>query len=514
MTKLLNERGNDAAQARHFRTDHLQRDLKGRSIKGGLVTTTAQACKFLLQTGSTIFLARLLTPQDYGLVGMVTAITGLIGLFKDLGLSMATVQKAEINHSQVNTLFWVNVAVSLILAALTALLAPLIAGFYQEPRLVGITLALAIGFIFGGLTVQHQALLNRQMRFKSLAVIDVTAMTVSIGVALIAVSLGAGYWALVLMQLALGISKFVGDWIACSWRPTLPRWDASTHGMLAFGSNLTGFNLINYVARNLDNVLIGRFWGAQELGLYAKAYQLLMLPLTQINAPIGAVAVPSLSRLVDSPERYRRAYLRILEKLTIITMPMIAFTIVCADWLITLLLGEQWVEASRIFAWLSFSALTQPVSYTTGWLFITQNRTQHMFQWGLVGGGLSVLAILIGLPWGATGVAAVYAISGLLIRTPILFWFAGRTGPVKIRDFYHTMAPAATASICAVLGLLIFRQWVVVPQQWIGLAIALPLSGLITLGVLLLLPSGRAALQDFPDLLKVLREGKRNKTAS
>lgn len=491
---------------RYFRTDHLNADLKKRSVRGGAVTLVAQACKFTLQMGSTVILARLLAPQDYGLVGMVTAVTGFVALFKDMGLSMATIQKAEINHRQISNLFWVNIAVSLVLTLVTCAIAPVVALFYNEPRLTLITIVSAIGFLFGGLTVQHQALLNRQMRFTALAAIDIAAMCFGVLSAVALAWYGAGYWALVVMQIAIAIGQMGGVWLLCSWRPSLPTRNSGVRSLLVFGGNITGFNVINYFSRNLDNILIGRYWGAQQLGLYAKAYQLLLMPLQQINAPIAAVALPALSRLAEVPDRYRVAYLRILEKLTMLTMPGIVFTIATSDWLVWLLLGSQWMEASRIFSLLAIVALTQPVANTTGWLFVTQGRTQHMLQWGLVGGSLAIASIIAGLPWGAVGVAASYSISGLCIRTPLLFWFVGRAGSVRAGDLYRTLAPSAVASLSTLLTLLAFRQWVEISHPLVGLAIAAVITVGVTLLIFLALPASRAALQDFKSLLYTLKQ--------
>jgi O-antigen/teichoic acid export membrane protein len=222
-------------------------------------------------------LARLLTLQDFGLISMVTAFTGLASLFRDMGLSMATVQRPHIDHAQVSTLFWVNVAISVVITSITAMLGPLIAWFYGEPRLKWITIVSAVAFIFGGLTVQHQALLRRQMRFTALAIIDVGSMLAGIIVAITSSLYGAGYWALVLNQLVVGITTAMGVWLLCDWRPGLPVGHSGVRSMLAFGGNLTGANVLNYFVRNFDNILIGWYWGAQQLGLYTRAYQLLVI---------------------------------------------------------------------------------------------------------------------------------------------------------------------------------------------------------------------------------------------
>src|SRR5438046_2896514 len=175
-----------------------------------------------------------------------------------------------------------------------------------------------------------------------------------------------------------------GVWTACKWRPGLPTRGAGVRSMLAYGGNLTGFNVMTFFARNLDNALIGKFWGAYQLGVYSRAYQMLLMPMQQINAPFAAVAVPALSRLSDSPERYRAAYLKILQKIAMLTMPLVAFMIATSDWLVLFLLGAKWQEAGRIFMLLGIAAIIQPVTKTTWWLFSTQGRTRDLFHWAII----------------------------------------------------------------------------------------------------------------------------------
>ncbi len=484
-------------QDRHFSTDHLKDDLGSRTARGGAVTIASQGVKFFTGMTATVILARLLTPQDYGLIGMVAVVTGFVSIFKDMGLSMATIQKEEINADQISTLFWINVALSVAVMILTSAIAPAVAWFYGESRLTLITIGFAAGFLFGGLTVQHEALLRRQMRFTALAILEIGSLIVGIVVAVALAWNGARYWALVANQLTQALVYATGIWIVCDWRPGWPARSLGLRPMLSFGSNLTGFNVINYFARNVDNMLIGKFWGSWQLGLYAKAYQLLLLPIDQINSPIASVAIPALSRLTNSPDRYRKAYLRMLEKITIITMPGMAFMIVTADWIVQLVLGPQWLGAGRIFALLGIGGLLQPVANSTGWLFITQGRTDHMFRWGLTGSSIIIAGIIVGLPWGAIGVATSYSITILFIATPLLFWFVGRQGPVRTIDFYHAIIPAGSAALL-VLGVLFgFRQWMKISRPLIGLAISMAITVVITLIFLVVLPKGRIALKDF-----------------
>jgi PST family polysaccharide transporter len=480
-------------QNQHFRTDHLQADLGGRSARGGAVTMASQGIKFFTGMAATVVLARLLTPQDYGLIGMVAVVMGFISIFKDMGLSAATIQKEEINRDQISTLFWINVAVSILLMVLTAVLARAVAWFYGDTRLALITLCLSTGFLFGGLTVQHEALLRRQMRFTALAAIEILSVLVGLVV--------AHYWALVINQLVQGLSYAIGIWLVCGWRPGRPAAYSGVRSMFAFGRNLTGFHIVNYFARNLDNMLIGKFWGSSQLGLYAKAYQLLLLPIDQINSPIAAVAIPALSRLTDSPERYRKAYLRILEKIAMVTMPGMAFMIATSDWIVSLVLGPKWAAVSRIFALLAVAGLVQPILNTAGWLYITQGRTHHMFQFGLIGSTIIIVSIVAGLPWGPTGVALTYSLTFLFIMTPLVFWYAGREGPVRSHDFYRTVAPFACASLFSLLVSLGFRRWSGIHNPVLGLSACLPISAGAALLALMVIPAGKSAILDLRRIL-------------
>ncbi|MDQ2855422.1 MAG: lipopolysaccharide biosynthesis protein [Acidobacteriota bacterium] len=477
-------------------TADLKVDLGLRTARGGAVTVGSQGVKFFLSMFATVILARLLTPRDYGLVGMVAVVTGFISIFKDLGLSSATIQRADLNEGQVSTLFWVNISFSVLIMFVTVAISPLVARFYGEPRLGPITIAYSAGFLLGGLTVQHEALLRRRMRFGGLAAAEIFALLVGLSTGIYLAWRGKNYWALVFSQLSQGLAYAVAVWLICRWHPGLPVRNSGVRSLLAFGRNLTGFSIINYFARNLDNLLIGRFWGGLELGLYARAYQLLMLPIEQISAPITSVAIPALSRLTDSPERYRNAYVRLIEKIAILTMPLMVFMIATSDWVVLLLLGPKWTGVSRIFALLAIAGFIQPVSGTAGWLYVTQGRTRQMFQWGLIGSSIIIVSIVAGLPWGAVGVAASYSITFILVVTPLSIWFVAREGPVRARDFYRAIAPPACASISALAALVAFRQWSSLSQPLLRLALAFAIATVVTVVVLVLIPAGRRLLRD------------------
>jgi O-antigen/teichoic acid export membrane protein len=229
------------------------------------------------------------------------------------------------------------------------------------------------------------------------------------------------------------------------------------------------------------------------------------MPMEQINSPLVAVAVPALSRLSDSPARYRAAYLKILAKIAMLTMPGVVFMIGTSDWLVLFLLGPRWRDTGRIFILLGLAAFMQPSARSALWLFTTQGRARDMFKWGVMGGVIAMVSIVAGLHWGATGVAASYAATDLFVSTPLLFWYAGRRGPVRTGDFYRTIAPAVCASICSLATLLIVRPWLEVwPSLISRLGVALITTIAVSLLVFAALPAGRLAMRSFKETLMLL----------
>ena len=497
----------------YLKTDHLESDLGARTARGGAVTIVSHSLRFVLTIAATSVMARLLSPTDYGLIGMVAFFTNFVAMFKDLGLSLATIQKSEINNDQVSTLFWLNILFSLAITIITIALSPLIAWFYGDPRLIAITAVTSFGFVIGGLAVQHEALLRRQMKFFALVVTFLVATVIGYLVGIYMAWQGYSYWALVGSQLALLASNTVGLWIVCRWRPGFPRRNSDVRSMVVFGRNFTGFSIINYFSRNLDNVLLGRFWGANELGLYNRAYQLMTLPIDQINEPITSVAIPALSRINHTAERYRQAYLRMLEKIAMLTMPAVAFMIATSDWIIEIVLGPQWSATSRIFLLLGITGMFQPIANTSGWLFLTQGRSKDLFHWGLISGPITMASICLGLPWGALGVAASYALTRVLLTDPLLFWFVGRKGPVRTIDFYRTIAPFTLASLAALGVSVAFRSLTEIHNPLVGLITLFFITGSVTILGLGALPAGRLALTDVKNTIALMFKPRTHVTA-
>jgi len=424
-------------------------DVKRKSVRGGAITFATQGATAVLGLASTVVLARLLSPGDYGILAMAMAVTSFAGLFRDFGLSAAAVQQATLTQSQQSNLFWVNVGLGVVLTLALSAASPLVARFYQEPEVLWILVTLSANFLIVSLSAQSGALLVREMRFGRQATATLCGAVMQFVVAVILAVEGFRYWSLAWSQLAGGATSSGLLFVLSPFRPGWPSRGTGLRAMLRFGGDITAFNFVNYFQRNLDNILIGRFWGAGPLGVYSRAYALLMFPITNLRGPINAVAFPALSRLRDQPAAYRAYYLRATSVLALLSMPLTAYLFVAAEPVIELLLGPQWLGVAPVFSFLALAAFIQPASGFAGSVMLSLGQGQRYFRIGLFNAVVVSISFVVGLPWGPTGVALSYAIVNYLILYPWLSW-AFRDSPVSFLDFSSACAFPATASVIAV----------------------------------------------------------------
>jgi O-antigen/teichoic acid export membrane protein len=484
-------------------TDHLNADLRGRAVRGGVLNVSSQGAQFIVQTVSTVVLARLLTPADFGLVAMVSTITSLGQAFADLGLSEATIQRKDITHEQVSALFWVNVLIGFGLTVITIALAPLLARFYHDPRIVNITLVVSLTFLIGGLKVQPDALLKRQMRFSSLAIRDVSSYAIAVVAAIVIAWKGAGYWALISLPLILNILVMIMSWIMVKWRPSLPRRDAGVGSMLAFGGNVAASYFIITVSRSADNVLIGRYLGANPLGLYSRAYNLLMLPVRQLSSPAASVAIPAFSRTQDDPERFARYYLRAVNLLIWISAPIFAFLFVAARPVIILLLGHQWGGAAPVFQILTICALTQLLLESTIWIFVSRGRSQQLLKLLLVISPIIIGSYALGLPFGIKGVALSGSLTLLCILPGMLRYTFRGTDLTLGRLGSAIIWPLTLSILSVILGEVALKS--IHPNGIFQQFLLAAASFVIVYSLAALVPAVRSEVASFRTLMGDLR---------
>lgn len=422
------------------------------------MTIGAQTLKMVLQFAAVIILTRLLHPAAFGMVAMAAAIYAALEVLKELGLSAATIQKPDLKQAEVSALFWMNTSAGAVIALALFLAAPLIASFYGQPELVDITRWLALGFLMSGLTVQHWALLRRQMRFGAIAVVETGAEMIGLAAGIVIAVSGGDYWALVVQRLTGPGLTMVGCWLLCRWRPSAPALVPGMGQMVWFGASVTGSNVVVAITRNLDQVMIGWLWGAAWLGIYERAARLLLLPLNSLNGPIYAVAMPMLSRLMGQHERYRSAFREIIEKLAMLTAPAGALLAVTSDWVVELLFGPGWSAATPVVAAFAIAVGWLPIVYALNLLYLSQNRPKEMLRAATVDSALSVALILVGVSFGPAAIALCYAVGGLFLRLPMSIWLATRKGPVSLHDVVAAVLPSFAAAPCVAGAVWLLRQ--------------------------------------------------------
>lgn len=413
----------------------------------------AQGITFGMRIGSLMILARLLGPKDFGLVAMVTAFTGVLSLFRDFGLSAASVQRVNVTHEQISTLFWINALVGVILGVLSIALAPLIVMLYHEPRLLWVTVVVATAFVFNALGIQHSVLLQRQMRFTALSVINVAAVIVSTAVAISMAKFGYGYWSLVAMTVTLPLTSTIGMWQAAAWIPGRPRRNVGLRSMMKFGSTVTLNGLVVYTAYNMEKILLGRFWGPDALGIYGRAYQLVSIPTDNLNGTVGEVAFSALSRVQDDPTRFRNYFLKGYSLVLALTLPITMISALFANDLIAVLLGPKWKDAVDIFRLLVPTILIFAIINPAGWLLFALGKVRRSLKIALVIAPLVMGGYLLGLPYGPKGVALGYSVAMILWVIPHIAWCVHDT-PISFRDMVCTLGrPLLSGVVASVLPL-------------------------------------------------------------
>jgi PST family polysaccharide transporter len=397
-------------------------DLKGRVIRSGLARLVGQGTNFILRIGSVVILARLLDPEDFGLMAMVTVVTGIYSLFATGGLSLATVQKATISDEQISTLFWVNLLIGGVLAFLCVATAPVLVAFYHEPRLLWVTVAVAAAFLFNSAGVQHYALLERSLRYVALTVIEATSQLMGVAVAVTTAIAGFGYWALVATAVVTPAVGTTLMWLTTRWVPGPPRRNSGVRSMLRFGGTVTLNGLVVYVAYNFDKVLLGRFWGADVLGLYGRAYQLVNIPTENLNTAIGGVAFSALSRLQEDPARLKSYFLKGYSLVISLTIPITIFCALSGNDIVLLLLGSKWTEAAVVFRLLTPTVLIFGMINPIGWLLTSIGLQWRSLMIACVIAPLVLTAYVIGLPYGPKGVAFAFSTAMTLWLVPHIVW--------------------------------------------------------------------------------------------
>jgi PST family polysaccharide transporter len=422
--------------------------------------------KSALSLATTAILARLLSPGDYGLLAMVATITVMAQAISDFGLSWATVQRERLDRNQIDALFFINCAFGFFLTILCCLSAPYVASFYHRPELSRIIIAASATLFLSAAAVQPNALLLRQMKLKALNSCALGALSISALVAIVLARMGFGYWALV-AQLVLQQAIITAlSFPMSGYYPKVPLHNRNVGTLLTFGGYSAAYGIVNYFARNLDNVLVGRFWGATALGYYSRAYFVMTLPGMLMIGVFSGMLIPTLASLRKEPVRMESAYLRTLRLITVLGCSFAVGLAVTAPEIVEVVYGPKWHAVVPILLWLSAAGILQPIQNTSQWLYIVGERGRGMFLMGLLVAGSATLAFAFGIRFGPVGVARAYAISNTIVAYPVLLIGHRACG----LDIKKSVAATAPLLLCAlVMGAFVYVAGVACSAAGIGL---------------------------------------------
>jgi PST family polysaccharide transporter len=463
------------------------------ATNGAMISIVGQFVRIATQAGSIVVLARILTPVDFGLLAMTYPIVLFATALQEAGLGMAVLQRKTIGDSELSTVFWISAAFGLGLAILLVLVSGPVADFYGDPRIESLLMASSALVVLGSLSSVPFAVLNRELRFVRMSIIDIVSLLAGFAVSVTAAIITQSYWALWLLSFTSALISFVMVWALCSWRPKKTLSFKGVKDLVAFGSNLTVFNLFNHVVRHIDNVLIGKIWGAEQLGFYDRAYKLMLLPVFLVNVPLKRVIVPLLVQARDEPDQYRKLYLGALQASLLLTVPPVVVVAAEPGKIIELLLGHGWAQSAPIFQWLSIVCILQLATTTLGWIFLTRNRARDMMIAGVISCILTCVFFVAGVKWGAQGVAIGYMAAEVL-RTPFFVWWALKGSPISMRQIIGCLAPfVVSIAIGFVAVRLISDQGGIAGVLFAAAGVAA--SYLVTIGVLSLTSTGRLLLR-------------------
>jgi PST family polysaccharide transporter len=433
-------------------------DLKKNTISGIKWTTLSKILRQIVQFIVIIVLSRILNPSDFGLISMLIVFTGFANILQNFGLASAIIQKKDVTQSQLSTIFWLNVIIGLILTTSFILLSKPIADFYNEPQLYSITIFLAFNFLITAFTTVQEALIRKRMDFNKLFAVEIIAVSLAGVLSILAAYNDYGVWSLVIQNIIIHLSSAIILWFIAEWRPSLTIQIKSTLPLLKYGANLAGFNIINYFSRNTDNLVIGKYLNASALGIYSRAYQLMLLPVSEVNQILTKVMFPVFSSIQEDTDRIKSIYLKATRMIAFVTFPLMLTISILAEPLVVTLYGIKWKDVATILSIFSFYGLTQSITTTIGWIFSALGKPDLQFKLGIINTAIAITSIIIGLKWGIIGVTVSYTVCSIIILLYPNWYFAFRLIKLSVKEMINNLTPITIISTITGLITLGFEK--------------------------------------------------------
>jgi O-antigen/teichoic acid export membrane protein len=429
-----------------------------------------------IQLAVAVVLAHLLMPRDFGLVAAVIILTNFASVVSIAGRS-ALVQKEEVSQELLSSMFWLNVLLGLALTALLAACAPLLARAYGEPELLPLTLCFSAMFFINAFGVTHNALFQRAIDFRSFALMDLLACVLSGAVAVAAAWYGLGVWSLVLQVLVNSLTCVAFYWLASPWRPGFVFDGASVREIMGFSVSALLSDVLAYWTRNVDNLLIGLVLGPGALGIYSRAYAIMLVPVNRIARVLSDVMYPSFSSIQKDRAYVKHVFLKMTRAVALVTFPMMLGVMSVAEHFVSALFGPRWLGMVPVLEVLCLIGMIQSVTMFLRNIYLSQGKAELLLRVELPLQLVQMLGIVAGLRWGILGVAAGYAAASVLVSYPAIL-YAGRLIGLGVREYVGNLLPVLACA--AAMGGALWALPRLVPA--LSRSAALPAE--IVLGVL------------------------------
>lgn len=468
-------------------------DAVSRGARGAGVTVAGQVATMVVQFVGAIILSRLLTPSDYGLIAMVTVFMTLGNLIRDFGMPLAALQARELSEKQATNIFWVTAGLSGTAAIVLAAATPLVVMLYDEPRLSVIIPSMAGILLVTGLQAQFQVRLARQMRFKALAVSTFASALLGVSAGIVGALLGWGYWALVAQQVTAAVVLLVSNAIQSRWFPGLPRREGGTRSLIRNGRHFGFSQILSYAADNADTFLIGARYSASDLGEYNRAFQLFMQPLMSMFGPLTKVIVPAINGAVKEGRSSSELLLKLQSTVSGVATWVLLVTAATADWLIPLLIGEQWTGTIRTLQILALGGIMRTLSQVNYWAFVIEQKSKELLLSNLFTKPFQVALMIAGSFISVEAVAWGFVI-GRVVTWPFNVWWLKRSAGIDAKAFALNGARIVLSAGASFFLTYFFLVWLDVPSQLGAVTIGAAICTIVYFGLIASTSRGRREL--------------------
>lgn len=376
--------------------------LRSNAIKGAFWTIIDKSSRQIIQFVIGIILARVLAPGDYGILGMIGIFIAIAHTFTDSGLTSALIQKKDCSDADFSTIFYFNLAVALIFYAVIFACAPLIADFYEQPILKGVTRVVALQLIITGLTAVQGTRLTKDLRFKEQSVISIISMLVSGIIGLAMAFSGWGVWTLVFQTLIAQVVSSGCIWYISKWKPKLVFSKESFSQLWRFGSKILGSSLINTIYGNIYTLIIGKSFSPAQVGYYNRGNQYALLPVQTVQDMAISVNYPILAKMQEDNAHLLKAYKKLMSVPLYVLYPLLTGLAVIAPHLIPLMIGEKWLPCVPILQILCFGYMFSPLTHLNLNLLYVKGRTDLVLKLELMKKPIAFLILFVSIPFGLT----------------------------------------------------------------------------------------------------------------